>query len=83
MIGKFEIVKTREDVAMLRNSENRKDFRVVEINRRDGQVYSIGTDSPANGGRWFGSMSEGGIDYVSSPRSRRQAHRVFEQCFDF
>lgn len=38
-----------------------------------GNVYSIGADSPKDGGRWFGKLSDAGIQYVSTPSPTRNA----------
>ena len=39
----------------------------------DSNVYSIGADNPKDGGRWFGKLSDAGIQYVSTPSPTRNA----------
>lgn len=39
----------------------------------NGQVYSIGSDNPPEGGRWFARGTNHGIRYVASPSPTRSA----------
>lgn len=39
----------------------------------DGQVYSIGSDNPSQGGRWVARATDDGIRYVASPSPTRSA----------
>lgn len=39
----------------------------------DGHVYSIGADSPKDGGQWFAGRTNAGIQYVSTPSPTRNA----------
>lgn len=36
-------------------------------------VYSIGNDSPKDGGRWFARCNDSGIKYVATPSPTRNA----------
>ena len=36
-----------------------------EADRENGQVFSIGSDNPAEGGRWFAGFSANGVKYVA------------------
>lgn len=58
-------------------------FYVVEIagspQRGGRQVYSVGTDSPKSGGRWFAGYSEAGIRYVATGRTRAAANRIYRR----
>lgn len=39
----------------------------------DGNVFSVGADSPRDGGRWFAGRTDSGILYVSTPSPSRNA----------
>ena len=39
----------------------------------ESEVYSIGADSPKDGGHWFGPRNERGIKYVARPSPSRKA----------
>ena len=49
-------------------------YHVVNINRQKGQVQStMHSDMPRDGGTWFAGLSDYGVKYVSSARTRAAA----------
>ena len=81
-IGRFEIVRQRYGVAILRDTENPQQYRTIGVSEKNAQVYSLGSDSPTGGGQWFSHMTEAGVEYVSSPRSRSSAYHVFAEAVE-
>lgn len=83
-MDKYRIIKERHGFALVVLSfkfEREGDTAratVVGIDRAKGQVYSaMPSDIPAEGGVWFGAISDTGIDYVAKLYTRGYARRVF------
>jgi hypothetical protein len=75
----MNIIKEENGVAII---EIDNAYYVVEINRDQGQVYSIvPSDSPCGGGQWYGAMSEPGVKYVASGRSKSAAFSAYRRVF--
>jgi hypothetical protein len=56
-------------------------YYVVGIDRGAGQVTSeLASDSPADGGRWFGGISDRGVQYVANGRSESAARAAFRRA---
>lgn len=49
-----------------------------EGDENDGQVYSIGSDCPKDGGRWFARWTDEGIKYVASASTTR--HGAYQKA---
>lgn len=77
MLSKWDIVKEEYRYALVRLVGADKGT-VVRINREQRQVYStLDSDHPKGGGCWCSSISDNGIDYVSSPKTWRYARLAF------
>ncbi len=77
---KYRIVEEKCGYAFVELVENPKRATVVMIDRKKGQVYSaMPSDQPADGGQWFGGISDKGIAYVSGLYSRGYARRKFRE----
>lgn len=77
------IRKTKGENSYVAIIEVDKKFHVVSVNERKGQVSSfVPSDSPtkeSGGFAWFGRFSNKGVKYVSSPRKRQNAMRLFRK----
>ena len=54
-------------------------YHCIAMDRKNGQVYSIGPDNPDSGGQWFGKWSDAGVRYVSHGLSRSAAMARFRK----
>ena len=54
-------------------------YYVVRINRADGQVFSAGPDSPAEGGCSVARITEAGVKYVANGRMKSTATRRYRK----
>lgn len=55
-------------------------FYTVQIDRDRGHVYSVGTDSPPNNGKYYGNINPAGIQYVGKGRARHAAMKAFRDA---
>ena len=54
-------------------------YYVVRIDHTNGQVYSAGPDSPAEGGCWVSRITEAGVKYVANGRMKSTATRRYRK----
>lgn len=72
------IVREKKGYALIKNAAGH--MTVVGIDRDNCQVTSaMPGDMPREGGRWFGRISDSGIEYVSKWYSQGYARQIFSK----